>query len=144
MTACQRCGFDPTAAVTASWVFMIERDPPSLNARIHNSGASRWQYRAERDVWSGELMVARVNHRITPARRRRRVTLERVYGGRQKERDRDNLVGGMKAVVDALVLQGLLVDDTPAHAELHYGQLAIGRVPPPGMRGLRVTIEDLA
>lgn len=140
MTACQRCGFDPTAAVAARWTFMIERDPPSLNARIHNSGASRWKYRAERDVWSGEVMVARVNHRITEARGRRRVTLERVYGGRQKERDRDNLVGGMKAVVDALVLQGLLVDDTPAHVELHYGQMQW----PAGQRGLRVTIEDLA
>ena len=95
-------------------------------------------------MWSGELMVARMNHKIWPARGRRRITLERIYSGRQQERDRDNLVGGMKAVVDALVLQGLLVDDTPAHAELHYGQASVGREPPAAMRGLRVTIEDLA
>ena len=43
--ACSRCGYDASARVSATWTFTIERDPPSLNARIHNAGASRWKYR---------------------------------------------------------------------------------------------------
>lgn len=147
MTACVKCGHDPDRAVTASWSFLIRRDPPSLNERIFNAGNSRWRYKKERDVWSAEIMVARGNGRIPVVYRPssphviRRVTLERIYGGRMQERDRDNLVGGMKPIVDALVLQRLIVDDSPAHTELHYGQI---REQGTAARGLRVLIEDLA
>lgn len=162
--ACPRCGYDPSAAVRAAWSFVVERDPPTLNARIVNAGDSRFRYAKERDLWVMEFRVQRVNHRIPRADQmrfapgptphtmtsppRRRVTLRRVWGGRQRERDKDNLIGGMKVVVDAMVLEGLLADDSAARAEIHYEQIKHGsdaghqdwvsRV------GLHVIIEDLA
>lgn len=143
MTACSRCGYDPDVKVTASWSFLIQRDPPTMNERIFNAGNSRWRYRKERDLWASEFMVARGNTRIPKARanERRRVTLERVYNGRMQERDRDNLIGGMKPIVDALVMQGLILGDSPDLAEIHYNQV---REPGTMSRGLRVTIEALA
>jgi hypothetical protein len=47
----------------------------------------------------------------------------RVYSGRERERDYVNLVGGCKAVVDALVLEGLLVDDAPKFVTDEYKQV---------------------
>ena len=67
------------------------------------------------------------------------MTFTRCYGGRQQERDRDNLIGGMKTVVDAMLVELLLVDDTSQWAELHYQQL----VTAPATRGLLVHLEEL-
>lgn len=138
MTACARCGFDPEALVGRSWTFTIDRDPPSLNARIFNAGTKRWAYKRERDAWAWELRAVRLLQKIPAARARRRITLTRVYDGRQQERDADNLAGGMKAIVDALVHEGMLLDDSPQHAEIHYMQER------GGPRGLRVLLEEFA
>lgn len=138
MTACPKCGHDPEARVLAAYEFTVDRDPPSLNAHIFNVGASRWKYAKERDAWMWEFRAVRLLRRIPPAVGRRRVTMTRVYGGRQKERDRDNLSGGMKPCVDALVLEKMLVGDGPRDAEIHYQQ-EVG-----SPTGLRVLIEELA
>ena len=45
-----------------------------------------------------------------------------AFSGRERERDYVNLVGGCKAVVDALVSQGLLVDDKPKFLADEYRQ----------------------
>jgi len=137
MSACAKCGYDPAAKVGAAYVFRIDRDPPSLNERLHNAGDRRWAYAKQRNEWLQWFMVARANHGITLASGRRRVTLTRLYGGRQQERDRDNLVGGMKVIVDAMVHALLLHDDSPQWAEIHYAQER------GAARGLRVQIEDL-
>jgi Holliday junction resolvase RusA-like endonuclease len=141
VSPCPKCGYDSSAAVVAIFSFLVERDPPSLNTRLFNSGPRRHLYRKERDVWRMEFRVIRLRDRIpmagpltvaagvAPVRNqirvgglKRRVTLTRVYGGRQQERDADNLAGGMKAVVDALVLEGLIANDDPGSVELHYRQ----------------------
>lgn len=96
-----------------SWRFFIAKRLPSLNDRMQNAGASRWKYAAERDEWRMWFMTARLKHAIPKATKARKLVVTRVYGGREQERDRVNLIGGMKAVVDALVLEGLLVDDKP-------------------------------
>ncbi len=137
MTACVKCGHDPAATVGRSWTMLIERDPPSLNERIFNAGPRRWLYKRERDMWIGEIRVARLLQRIPRATGRRRVTLTRVFFGRQQERDRDNLSGGMKAAVDALVFEGMLMNDDAAAAELHYQQERGQPV------GLRILLEEL-
>lgn len=137
MTACLKCGYSPDAVVTASWSFHIDRDPPSLNTRLFNAGTRRWAYKRERDTWCMEIRAIRLLQRITKATTKRRVTLTRNYAGQQKERDADNLGGGMKCIVDALVLEGLLRDDNTASAEIHYGQT---RTTP---KGLVVLIEEL-
>jgi hypothetical protein len=137
VSACIKCSHDPEAVVLASWTFHIDRDPPSLNARLFN-GPRGWVYRKERDEWRSEVRVCRVLQRIPQATRLRRVTLTRNYTGRQQLRDRDNLAGGMKCVVDALVLEGVIANDDAANSEIHYTQL---RTTPPG---LSVLVEELA
>lgn len=140
--ACAKCGYNPEVTVLASWVLTIERDPPSLNARLFNAGARRYAYHRERDAWIWEFRIARAALKIPPARTQRRVTFTRYYSGRQQERDRDNLIGGMKAVLDAMVHERLLVDDKPEWAELHYAQQRVSSTTP-HVRGLEVLIEEL-
>lgn len=139
MTACARCGFDPLARVFASWTMLIDMDPPSLNDRIVNAGAQRWRYKKERDAWHWAVKAARLNYQVPLATKlRRRVTLERLYNGRMRERDHDNLAGGMKPIVDALVLERIIAGDDPKSVEIHYAQT---KGP---LRGLRILVEDLA
>jgi hypothetical protein len=123
VNVCLKCGYDPGAIVLRSWQHTIKRDPPSLNARVFNSGPRAYAYRAERDVWAWEFRSMRLALKIpTTTNTVRRITFTRYYSGRQQERDRDNLIGGLKCAVDALVLEHLLVDDSPQWAELHYMQ----------------------
>ena len=137
---CVRCGHDPSELVLATWSFLIERDPPSLNKRLYNAGPGRHLYRQERDMWCWEFRAARLTRSIPKADGRRRVTLARLYGGRQQERDYDNLAGGMKAVVDAMVSEGLLTNDTPDQAEITYQQAVAKTLE---SRGLLVLIESV-
>lgn len=142
--ACEKCGYDPNATVLASFSFVVERDPPSLNARVSNTIISGHKYRRERDVWCLELRRARLYFKIPYAIQirstwpmiagKRRVTITREYGNKQRERDKDNLAGGMKPLVDAMVSESLLADDSPAHAEIHYQQKRIDKPQRPGLR----------
>lgn len=142
--ACAKCGYDPSAIVQGSWLTTIARDPPSLNARLFNTGSKAHLYRRERDTWAWEFRAMRLNLQVPAAKKKRRVTLTRCYGGRQQERDRDNLIGGMKSVLDALVLERLLVDDKSQWAELHYSQRRLDDDAPKSARGLIVHIEEIA
>jgi hypothetical protein len=134
---CARCGYDPTAIVTGRWEFAIARPVHSLNAHRGNYGSTRWAYRHDRDGWQWEFKVARINARIPTAVAKRRVTLTRLYSGRERAFDVDNLAGGMKLVVDAMVREGLLLGDDRERAELHHGQDNAA------MSGLVVVIEEL-
>lgn len=162
--ACIKCGYDPDAEIVQTFSFLVSRDPPSLNQRLFNTGPRAHLYRKERDLWCWEFRAKRLALKIPAAipitareagrwtaffgtevvaraTNKRRVTLTRIYGGRQKERDRDNLIGGMKACVDALVLEGLIGGDDPHSAELHYEERAAA---PDQATGLFITIEVLA
>ena len=138
VTACAACGFDPDARVLASWTFTIEMPAASLNVRSTNKGGRRFAYKKARDQWHWWFRERRLALRIPVARRRRRVMLTRLYTGRQKELDRDNLIGGLKLVVDALVREELLAGDDSARAEIHYRQV------PARSSGLTVLLEELA
>lgn len=139
MTACPRCKFDPDAEVLASWSFHVPRDLQSMNRHVVNDRGG-WRYRKERDGWHSDFHAMRVVHRIPPATSvsRRRVTIVRVYNGRQQEMDHANLVGGAKACVDALKLAGLIFDDKAQWLEDHYQQERGAE------RGTRVVIEEVA
>lgn len=137
MTKCARCGFDPDVVVTASWSFTIEMGTASLNAQSTNKGGRRFAYKETRNHWSWWFRERRLALRIPVARRRRRLTLTRLYSGRQRELDRDNLVGGLKMVVDAMVRERLLVDDKNSAAEIHYLQERAAS------QGLRVLLEEV-
>jgi Holliday junction resolvase RusA-like endonuclease len=134
---CARCGYDSAAIVTGRWEFAIARAVHSLNFHMGNYGGTRWAYRRDRDDWQWEFKVARINARIPIAIGKRRVTLTRLYSGRERAFDVDNLAGGMKLVVDAMVREGLMLGDDPARAELHHNQNRAAT------SGLSVVIEEL-
>ncbi len=141
MTCCAMCNYDPDAPIGASWEFVLPLETLSLNAQ-KRSGDSKWahiRYKKERNAWRTAVMVARINNRITPATGKRRVTLTRLYSGRQREMDDDNCKAGMKPVRDSLVLERLLKDDSREHAEIHYVQVRATD----GVSALRVKIEEL-
>lgn len=106
-----------------TWRWFIAKRLPSLNDRLQNAGASRWKYAAERGEWALWFRTAKLKHAIPKATKPRKLVVTRVYCGREQERDYVNLVGGCKAVVDALVNEGLLVDDKPKWLADEYRQV---------------------
>lgn len=109
------------------WRFFIERRPPSLNDRLHNSGPTRFAYAKVRDLWIMEFRAVRLAHRIPAATGPRSLRAVRQYSGREQERDYINLVGGFKPVIDAMVSEGLLVDDAPALLADRYEQERVAK-----------------
>lgn len=142
MSACVKCGHDPEVAVLRSWSFHVPRAPESLNAHSVNAGLARFVYAKKRNAWLSDLATMARVERIPEAIVKRRVTLTRVYHGRCRAFDRDNLAGGMKMIVDALVLAGLITDDSPRWAELHFAQRKVSGAS--SYAGLDVHIEELA
>ena len=56
------------------------------------------------------------------AKGRKRVTITRVLGPRERLYDPDNLVGACKPLLDALRAAGYIEDDTAALIDLHVAQ----------------------
>lgn len=119
---CPKCGHDPDAEVGGRWTLTLDEALTSANLRVVNASGSRWRYAKERDAWQWLVKAARVNQRVATARPsgKRRVTIERVYAGRCRELDRDNV--HVKPLVDALVREQIVHDDGPAWLELHVTQ----------------------
>ena len=135
MTRCAMCEYDPALSVAGRWEFELVVEVQSANAHIVNGRVASWAYRKRRDEWT---MLMRVASRHIPGPTgKRRITLTRLYSGRQREWDRDNLVGGAKLVLDAAVKAGILIDDAKAFAEVHYLQERGER------RGTRVLVEAI-
>ena len=113
----------------------------SGNRRTVNAGAARWAYQDARLRWKHVVQRWRVKDRVERADGPRRVVIVRCYGGGSCTRrlDRDNAWAGLKPLLDALVHQGLLVDDSDRHAEVYLLQEEARR----GESGTVVTIEDL-
>ncbi|HEU4727656.1 MAG TPA: hypothetical protein VFT22_07200 [Kofleriaceae bacterium] len=137
---CVKCGHDPEAVVTASWTLELDKRVTSANLHVVNAGGSRWRYAKERDAWAWLVRVARLAAApgLAPADRRRRITVERVYAGRCQEIDVDNLVAGVKPLVDAMVREGMARDDSRAWLELHVMQRRAER------NVTLVTVEEIA
>lgn len=57
---------------------------------------------------------------------------------RKRKLDRDNLIGGLKGPIDALVRLGFLIDDDEAHCSITYNQELCGKSKPITV----ITIED--
>lgn len=95
----------------------IPEPTPSLNAfyGVH------WTKKAKiRKHWSWLVRAARMHVRVPMLPPEHcKLTIER-YG--QRLLDRDNLIGGCKGLVDALVAEGFMVDDSPAHLTADYHQ----------------------
>ena len=97
---------------------------PSANEWSGKHWSRRYRLKAQ---WAKLLLVAKPGeHRASS---RLRVTIERVMTGGGL--DPDNLAGGLKPVLDAMVSLGLLLDDSPRWLELHVGQSKPGKGEPP-------------
>lgn len=122
--ACPKCGYRAEAVVTARWVLHLDKRLTSANLRTVNAGTSRWRYAKERDQWGWFLKAVARSVQVVPAtaHTKRRVTISRLYCGRQREMDADNLMGGCKALIDALVRERVVHDDKAAWLELHVTQ----------------------
>lgn len=119
-------------STTKRWTLNIPLTVPSQNVVGNNRGTryGRAPYRRLRDSFRVAIMAAAVSARVPFANldTKRWVLIERFRSGREKLYDSANFVGGCKAVVDALVLQGLLADDDDRHAVIEYKQ-GLGKTP---------------
>lgn len=139
MTACQACGFDPQAAVSEAWTFLVTRAAVSQNKLGSNRGGNRWTYAQLRADYEWSVLANVRKHGIPPATKRRRISLTRLYLPRQRAFDRGNLIGGLKPLLDVCVRQGLLVSDSPEWCLDHYSQERH-----PALLGVRVCLEEFA
>ena len=119
MTACIAC----LGLGEPQWTFSLPVAAGSQNKGGFNKGAAMHSYRRARGAWIGYLSVMARHHKIPPATGRRAVRITRQYSGLKRPFDYGNLVGGLKAVVDAMQREiggkakaipgaGLIVDDS--------------------------------
>lgn len=81
--------------------------------------------KANRDRWAWLVRIARLDARVAgraakPAHLKRAAVRIERYGKRTL--DYDNFVAGAKALLDALVTEGFIVDDKPANVTVTYLQ----------------------
>lgn len=121
MTACPMCSYDAAAPITGRWVLTLDKRLSTVNDRTVNAPSVAWRYKRERIDWAWHVRAARLKvgaHLAT--KHKRRVMIERVYAGQCKEMDERNV--DVKALVDVLVTEQLVVDDAPRWLELHVTQ----------------------
>lgn len=137
-TCCSTCGQALPRAAGPRWEFSLPLEPLSQNDPASaNRGPARFEY-ARRRLGYQLLLVSQRNLLGIPvARGRRRVVITRLYSKHGRERDRGNLIGGCKMLLDAMTRAGLIVDDREQYVEDHYHQR---RAPAPGTL---VLIEEL-
>lgn len=138
MSKCPACGFDDSLTVTAAWEFKLPIKLLSGN-QIKGSGRGRsgWKYREQRKLWARAMTAAGID--CPPAEGSRRLWLTRLWGKGQRAYDEDNLIWGCKPVVDEIVAQGWLLDDTPDKVERIYNQ----EKSPDGFNYVKVRLEDV-
>lgn len=118
---CSRCNqLLPVAA--KKWAFIVPLEPPSQNVVAGNKGGGRHKYKEIRDNYRMLFRNKMNTIGIPRATDKRRVLVTRLYSGRGKKRDFGNLVGGCKPLLDALTLEGLIIDDKDSCLEDHYYQ----------------------
>lgn len=77
---------------------------------------------------------------LPPAKRLRRVTIIREYGGGKRAFDRINFAGGAKPLLDTIVNFGALYDDSEIWCQDHYVQ----KKSQDGIDYVTVLIEELS
>lgn len=114
---------------------VIDECTPSLNPLLGQHWSHKHRLRAH---WGWLVRRARLNAKVfdPPRFEHARVTIERT-GSRML--DTDNLTGGCKGLIDLLVREGLIVDDSPDH----IGQPVIRQIVDKKVRQTVVRIENL-
>lgn len=129
MTPCAKC----LGLGSPDFTFAVYRAAESQNKLTANRGKARFKYKSEREWWRKALQARVDEGVVTVATGKRVVRLTRLYTGRQQERDRGNLIGGMKPILDALGPDrtvrgkttrgtGVIVDDSPKFVADIYEQ----------------------
>ncbi len=140
-TTCPYCLADLTREVTHRWDFYLPLEPPSQNYVGKNSGGwtERNRYKKFRTDFALLLQNKKNELKIPDAQEKRRVILTRLYAPSKhgRPRDRANIVGGAKMLVDAMVEVKLLVDDAEEWLDDYYRQL------PCVESGVRIQLEVL-
>lgn len=98
----------------------LSEPTPSLNRtqRRHWTHGYKLKKRWQKLVWAARM--EQLPWQVVTALSRARVTVTRYAPHPIK--DRDNLYGGAKNLMDALVANGLIQDDSTDHIELHMRQ----------------------
>lgn len=101
-----------------SWSFSLPVPTPSLNTVIR----AHWRTRAA-DLMAFRMLlriaIRDLPRDISKPSGRRALSIVRVS---PRQLDRDNCYGGCKGLLDAMVREGLLIDDNDAHLDLHVSQ----------------------
>ncbi len=104
------------------WKVRIDRLPKMPNAILWK----HWRViKRERDLWEEEIMAAFAGHKPPAPLHNADVTYERCSAG--PEPDYENLCFSFKHVQDALVSQGILIDDKPSVIGVTYGWRQVPR-----------------
>ncbi len=103
--------------------FEVARKLASQNKLKGNTKAGRYAYQQERAWWHKQFSMAVMAKWVTKASKYRIVRVTRIIGKGGKFFDMGNLVGGCKAMLDAMVNTGVLVDDSPTHCFISYKQV---------------------
>lgn len=137
---CRYCLTDNSAPVATRWEFVLPLEPPSQNVVAQNKGTHtmRKKYAKYRDDYMLLLRNAKRQYRIPDAHGLRRVIITRLYSGRGQARDRGNVVGGCKPLLDAMHLEKLLVDDSDEFCADFYRQCRANE------SGVAIILEELA
>jgi hypothetical protein len=133
---CPGCGYDPELVVVKRYEFTIPLKWYSQNELRSNTRNNR-KYKSVRDKYI--VKVGTHGCGVLPADTYRRVYLTRLFANRCRPYDYGNLVGGGKPILDALVWNGLLIDDSPSYVDEYYFQ----EKNPTGTHAVRVVIEDV-
>jgi hypothetical protein len=97
--------------------FTIPEATPSLNTVLRSHWRANYYLRSR---WQWFVRAAIVNNKLKPSHwTRAKVTIER-FGPRRL--DADNFAGGTKILMDCLVREGFIEDDSPRHIECEYLQ----------------------
>lgn len=99
--------------------FTIPKPTPSLNQFYWGHWSKKMKNAKEWRKWVWAARVATGTKELMAMEAHRHVTVER-YGSRKL--DRDNFIGGCKGIIDALVKEGFILDDSPAHVSIEYHQ----------------------
>lgn len=134
---CPMCRYARDAKASASWTLSAASYCPSLN-RVGVNGKNNNAYRWWRNQWA-KLLKDQVGA-VPPAAAKRRVTITRHYGTKQRAYDRINYAAGCKALLDVLVGYGVLYDDSELWCEDHYRQVKSVD----GVDRVTVLVEELA
>lgn len=140
MERCPRCGHSETPAIR-TWTLVIDADVPSQNVTLKRHFAQKTE---ERNALALFVRAERLRLRIPRAKEKRRARFTRFYAGRKQRRDFGNLVGGCKTLLDALVREGLLVDDDPDHVEDYYHQERVEPRTSAFATHVTIVLEELA